>query len=347
MTEQISKDLVLDRARDWKFWDIKSKEYLDFTSGGIFTSNLGIWDPKWEDALTDQIHNLPTSYTYRTEIREAYEKKLLEVTGFEGCAFFSDGTTAVEAALRVLSFGSDKYISGIEDCFHGKSYGPTHTLYRYDFDEIRNFKYWKDYVWLIEGYRGWDAYFWPEWFIERMKEVATLCVDEIQSGFGRTGKFFAYEHYGLDPDIVVVGKAMANGFPMSGILVKDKSWLEGVDLSSTFGGNPMACAAGLATLEEFERLDLVAESARKGSIFHGELKKLPTHTQGKGMVAAVLFSNVQAADDFVISCAKKGLLVVHTGKNTVKLGPCLTMPDEEIIRGCEILREVCNGFIYS
>ena len=181
------------------------------------------------------------------------------------------------------------------------------------------------------------------------KRGRLICFDEIQSGFGRTGRKFAYEWYGIEPDLLVVGKGSHSGFPGSAVLARRASLLEPFreDFSSTHGGNPLACAAGLATIEEFERLNLVEEAARKGEVLHGFLDSLDAEGfrfNARGLVAALLVDGSDSADRIVRLCRDKGLLVVHTGKPSVKIGPPLTIPDDVLLEGLEILKGVLSAF---
>ena len=315
------------------------KGYIDFTSG-IFAANLGHGAVAVNKALLTAIldYGLHT-YQYPTDIREEYERRLCEWTGYEACALFSDGTVAVEAALRVMvkvDRGCTWWPFGLRGCFHGKTYGATCQISF--MDEARPMGNW-----IIEGYRGWDAHFWSDALIAHLLKCQRggylICFDEIQSGFGRTGKKFAYEHYGIKPDLLVIGKGMGSGFPVSAVL-GPANLLDKVDLTCTHGGNPLACAAGIATIAEFERLTLIEHSARKGHVLHKGLKGLDLGVQGRGMVAALLFESAAEARLIEARCQENGLLVVGTDKGSVKIGPPLTIPDEELVRGIEILGEV-------
>jgi 4-aminobutyrate aminotransferase-like enzyme len=213
---------------------------------------------------------------------------------------------------------------------------------------------------IVESYVGWGAVFLPDGYAQAMAKWCKendilLCFDEIQAGFGRTGKLFAYEHYGVEPDMICTGKGMGTCVPLSGVL-STAAIMDLPDvgsMSSTHSANPLACAAGLATLEEMESRNIVAEAARKGEILHGELEKLrqrfPDRIKrviGKGMVAAVIVvdSKTGAPDADLGNHAceiamRKGLILVHTGRESIKMGPPLTIADEAIVEGVEVLGE--------
>ena len=176
----------------------------------------------------------------------------------------------------------------------------------------------------------------------------------MQSGFGRTGKNFGYEHYEVIADLICCGKGMGGGFPISGVIGKAEIMdLPDVgNMSSTHSGNPVMSEAGLAVLEEIESKNLVNESLRKGSIMHKRLnmlaQKFPniiSSIQGKGLIAAILFKNtvIMNIEDKVSQlaevCMQRGLLVVHTGRESIKLGPPLTINDEALTEGLDVLEE--------
>jgi 4-aminobutyrate aminotransferase-like enzyme len=213
---------------------------------------------------------------------------------------------------------------------------------------------------MLETFQGWGAVFYPPDFVQAIEKFcrntrSLLCFDEMQAGFGRTGKSFGYEHYSVEPDLICCGKGMGSGLPLSGVIGRSEIMdLPDVgNMSSTHSANPLVCAAGLATLEEIERLDLVRESERKGEILHGLLNRLKdkypdriSHILGKGLIAAVLFKRpgdgiVDTEFPSLVSerAMQKGLLVVHTGRESIKIGPPLTISDEALTEGVEVLAE--------
>ena len=364
-------------------WDNDNREYLDFTSG-IFVANVGHGNLTVRESVRNV--SLYHAYNYRTKERDQYVKAITEKTGYEAVALFSSGTEAVEAALRVMRANKAGPIMRIEGCFHGRTQGARleakqdgceHSDYLCGMsNNVIECFFPSGYVRLpdglagiiLEGYRGWDARFYPQEFIDGLMEYKAvnpdflICFDEIQSGFGRTGRFFAHEHYGIRPDLVCIGKAMGGGLPMSGLLSgMDLISLPG-DLTSTHSGNPLSCSAGLAVLAEIDRLDLVEEAARKGRILKENLPdeglmvgnlgsdepEYYYEVNGKGLVAAIMTSDNEEADAIVTKCYEHGLLVVHTGRNSVKIGPPLTISDEALNEGIDILLGVlCDGYLRS
>ena len=221
---------------------------------------------------------------------------------------------------------------------------------------------------MLETFQGWGAIFYPKVYIQELRSVCDknkilLCFDEMQSGFGRTGRNFGYEHYGVKADLICCGKGMGGGFPISGVIGKAEvmDLPETGNMSSTHSGNPVMCAAGLGVLDEIENKNLVKESERKGQILHSKLMeverefpKVISGINGEGLIASILFhvgeNKVASFQDVSIvaeKCMQKGLLVVHTGRESIKIGPPLTIPDDALIEGIAIIsesiQEVYNG----
>jgi 4-aminobutyrate aminotransferase-like enzyme len=213
---------------------------------------------------------------------------------------------------------------------------------------------------MLETFQGWGAVFYPKDFVQAIEKVCRkhgilLAFDEMQAGFGRTGKKFGYQHYEVTPDLICTGKGMGGGVPLSGVIGRAEimDLPEVGNMSSTHSANPLVCAAGLAVLEELESRNLVAEAERKGKLFRESLesikKQFPDRISwilGNGMIMAVLFTDPETgkADGPFTSrvaerCMQKGVLVVHTGRESIKLGPPLTITDEALLEGISVLAE--------
>lgn len=221
-----------------------------------------------------------------------------------------------------------------------------------NFDDIAGF--------IVESYLGWGAIFYPVAYIKALVDFAKeydclVTFDEIQGGFGRTGKLFVYQHYDVEPDLLCLGKALSGGLPLSAVIGSQKimDLPEFGSMSSTHSANPLCCAAGLANLEALESGDLIAESVRKGRVLHQRLSELKQKYAdriswifGKGLLAGVLFKDpkISEPDGFFASrvCEKamqKGLLLVHTGRESIKIGPPLTIPYEALEEGLDVFDE--------
>lgn len=216
---------------------------------------------------------------------------------------------------------------------------------------------------ILESYQGWGAIFYPRSYIGALADFAKehdilLVFDEIQSGMGRTGKLFAYEHYGVEPDMLCLGKGLGGGVPLSAVIGRR----EIIDLpafgsmSSTHSANPLVCAAGIANLTVIKEEKLVEESARKGKILHSRLSKLkekyPKHISyvlGRGLLAGILIRHPDTGEpdgEFATKICEramqKGLLLVHTGRESIKIGPPLIIPDAALEEGIDVVEE-CFG----
>lgn len=210
---------------------------------------------------------------------------------------------------------------------------------------------------VLETFQGWGALFYPKGFVKTVKRFCDdhgliLAFDEMQAGFGRTGKNFGFEHYQVKPDLVAVGKGMGGGVPLSGVLGRaDLMDLPDVgNMSSTHSANPLVCKAGIAVLNELNSRNLVYESQRKGIIMHSMMSKLHEKfpdivsiPYGKGLIAAQMFfkkedgsPNSKLASRVCEISMRSGILLVHTGRESIKFGPPLTITDDALIEGMEI-----------
>jgi 4-aminobutyrate aminotransferase-like enzyme len=174
----------------------------------------------------------------------------------------------------------------------------------------------------------------------------------MQSGFGRTGYKFLYEYYNLNPDIMCCGKAMGSGFPLSGVISNSKimNIPKIGDMSSTHSANPIVCSAGLATLEEIKSKKLIIRSKKLGKLLEKELYKIKelfteliSIVNCKGLIAAIIFRNyknktgTELANLLTIECYKQGLLLVNTGRESVKLGPPLVITKSSLLKATQII----------
>jgi 4-aminobutyrate aminotransferase-like enzyme len=212
---------------------------------------------------------------------------------------------------------------------------------------------------MLETFQGWGALFYPKSFVKAVRKFTEensilLAFDEMQAGFARTGKKFGFEHYEVSPDLFACGKGMGGGISLSGVIGKSEimDLPEVGNMSSTHSANPLVCAAGLAVLEEIESRNLVPETHRKGEILKQELQKLKDkfpqqidNFYGEGLIASLLFKDSdkfgksEIASKVSEKCMQKGLLVVHTGRESIKLGPPLVIDDEAISEAMQVINE--------
>ena len=376
--------VVWARAEGATVWDDAGKPYIDFTSG-IFVANVGHANPHVMEAVRDVL--FLHSYTFATEIRARYLEALTRWSGFEKAFLLSSGTEATEAALKLMRLHGQEIgkrrlgVISIEGAMHGRTMGAqmmggnmkARGWIGCDLD-IHRAVWPTEEAWgtvpghpfglapndvcgvMLETYQGWSARFYPLDFVQSLREFCStygilLCFDEMQSGFGRTGREFGFEHYHVIPDLVCVGKAMGGGVPLSGVLGSSRvlDIPEQGEMSSTHSANPLACAAGIAVIEEMDRLNLVVEADRKGEILAKALGELAQRFQqriaainGAGLVAAIIFKGDEAAvfaQSVAERCAERGLIVVCTGRESLKIGPPLVIDDERLVDGVRIIGE--------
>jgi 4-aminobutyrate aminotransferase / (S)-3-amino-2-methylpropionate transaminase / 5-aminovalerate transaminase len=211
---------------------------------------------------------------------------------------------------------------------------------------------------LLEAYQGWGAMFYPDDYVHALRAFADrhdalVIFDEVQSGFGRTGTLFAFQQYGVRADLVCCGKGMGSGLPISAILGAADVLDADPSLNSTHSGNAVAGAAALATLEILEREDLAAIAAKTGRVVESALRQLAarhprrvSHVLGRGLVWAVHLVDLETGeldaalgDRITEAAMRKGLLMVRTGAGTLKIGPPLSIAEEAVLEGIDVLDE--------
>jgi len=214
---------------------------------------------------------------------------------------------------------------------------------------------------IVEGYQAVRGpVFFPDDYMQALRKwtdshEALIVVDEIQSGFGRTGKLFAYQHYGIDADLVCCGKGISSSLPLSAVLGKGQilDIPERGQMTSTHTGNPMCCAAALASIEVLERENLIQDAAEKGMILKRELDRIRdtypdriSLVSGRGMVWGLFFvspatktPDIDLADRVVERAVRKGVMLFITGNGSIKICPPLTMPEEPMVEGVRVIGE--------
>jgi len=212
---------------------------------------------------------------------------------------------------------------------------------------------------MLETFQGWGAVFYPKDFVQALMEFAKthnmlVAFDEMQAGFGRTGKLFGYEHYEVEPDILCCGKGASSGLPLA-IVLGSKEVMDLPDIgsmSSTHSANPLVCVAGHQNLKAMLEDGLIDNSKNLGSIFHQRLNEIknryPNHLKyifGKGLLAALIFMDENnkplsgLCDKISEKAFQKGLLVVHTGRESIKLAPPLSITEEAMLEGLTVIEQ--------
>jgi 4-aminobutyrate aminotransferase-like enzyme len=350
--------MVWASAKDYLVRDKNGNRWIDFTST-ILTTNAGHGNKAVIRAISKCMRKpLLHSYLNLTEERERYTRLLCEKTGFEKVMLLSSGTESVECALRLIreratGKGLKGTIYGLPGSFHGRTLGAMALSNKNpDVAGIEPLTVMKDTPigFVFSPYEGWSGRFHNTEYIRQLCDLThnaggVVCCDEMQSGFGRTGKFFGYEHYGINPDLICIGKGMSGSLPLSGVLgpasILDL-FKEG-EMSSTHSGNPLSCAAGYATLQEITTRNLTGRSRVLGYGMHKFLATLRMkypykikEVNGNGLMAGVVFNSTIAANVVCDRCFRDGLLVIKTGMQGVKLAPPLTIHEDALIEGLKV-----------
>ncbi len=367
--------IVLERGEGTRVWDVDGKEYLDFV-GGLAVNVLGHAHPVVAKAVADQAATLiHTSNLYYTKPMIELAKILVENSCMDRAFFCNSGAEAIEAAIKLARrWGHDTRNGAYEiiatlDGFHGRTTGAlaaTGTLrYREPFAPLApGFSHvpWNDLdaikaattpltvAVLLEPIQGEGGVNMPApGYLQGIREWCDannllLIFDEIQTGNGRTGTLFAYEQEGVEPDILCLAKGLAGGVPIGAMLAKDElaKHLVPGDHGTTFGANPLATAAGVATMNFIIDNELPAQAARASERIVARLRsmedRLPavTEVRGRGLLLAVGLDRDCSAD-VVAAARERGLLANNVRPNAVRLMPPLIVTDDEIDKACDIL----------
>ncbi|MDK2795906.1 MAG: acetylornithine/N-succinyldiaminopimelate aminotransferase [Archaeoglobaceae archaeon] len=361
------QSVVFERGEGCYLFDINGKKYLDLVAG-IATVAIGHSHPEFIAKVSEQLRKLVhASNLYYTTPQIELAEKLEKITGMDRFFFCNSGTEAVEASLKFArkASGRKKFVA-FTNCFHGRTMGSLSVTYKEKFRkpfeplvqpvEFAKFNDVEDLekkvdketsaviLELIQGEAGVfpaDKEFVKTIFELKEKYGFLVIIDEVQTGFGRTGRWFAKEHYGVEPDIMAMAKAMGSGFPIgcSAISEEIAEKLEIGDHGSTFGGNPLACSASLATIEIIEKYKLVENAERMSDYFMKRLRELFSEVRGKGLMIGVRVAN---AGEIVRKALDEGLLLNATSEDNLRIIPPLTIGKEEIDLSVEILSKISN-----
>jgi ornithine--oxo-acid transaminase len=365
-------DVVISRARGVWVWDVEGNKYLDFLAA-YSAVNQGHCHPKIVAALKEQAERVTlTSRAFRNDQLGPLCAELCELTGFSRFLPMNTGAEAVETAVKAARKWAHT-VKGMPDdrgeilVFEGNFHGRTTTIVGFSSEEqyrqgfgpftpgfkvlpygdvraVERAMSSETVAILVEPIQGEGGIrIPPAGFLRSLREFASanralLILDEIQSGLGRTGKLFCYEHEGIRPDIVVIGKALGGGcLPVSGILSDDE--VMGVfkpgDHGSTFGGNPLACAVAHAALRVLLDEGMVENSARLGEYFLARLRAINSRhvkeIRGKGLwIGVELTPEAGGARRFCEALQGQGLLCKETHFNIIRFAPPLVITREEI-----------------
>ena len=371
------RDIVIDHGVGCYLFDKNGTRYLDMV-GGIATCILGHGNAKFADCVRDQIKKVtnPTNLYY-TEQQVILAQKLSNLSGISKCFFSNSGTESIEAAIKLARRHSEKtypkrfeIISAINS-FHGRTFGALAATGKdkikaqfspmlegfchVEFgkaDAVEKTITKKTCAVIVEPVQGEAGIIIPtKDYIKNLREICDrhkilLILDEVQTGCARTGKFFAYEHSKIKPDIVTLAKGLANGIPIGATIAQEQvaSSFEKGDHGSTFGGNPVACCAANFTIDCIVSKKLMLNAQMQGDYLIGKLKSISSplikEVRGIGLMAAIEIKDKENAEDISKKCANEGLLVNITAEKVIRFLPPLTIGKNEIDEAIEILRKV-------
>lgn len=371
--------ISIAKAKGVYLTDTEGKKYLDFVAG-VSACSLGHCHPKVTRAIRKQSRKYLHLMVYG-EFAQAPAvslcKELIELLphNHESVYLTNSGTEAIEGALKLAKRATGRSeLIGAQNSYHGSTHGALsllgseHQKMRYrpllpdtkfirfnkeeDLKEITT----KTAAVILETIQGGAGFILPEeGYLQKVKARceavgALLILDEIQPGFGRTGKFFGFEHFNVTPDILVMGKGMGGGLPVGAFtashelmrLLEDQPKLGHI---TTFGGNPLIAAACLATLREIRDSKLMHQIQTKEALIRRELEHdAIKEIRGTGLMLAPIFENSELANQIVLKSIDKGLMLFWLlwEKKAVRISPPLTITEKEIKKGCAILKSVID-----
>ncbi len=370
--------IVLDKGEGVHLYDVNGKEYLDFVAG-IAVFALGYGNKAYNDALKAQIDKLihTSNYYYNVPAVEA-AKKLKAASGMDRVFFTNSGAEAIEGAIKTarkyafLKDGrTDHQIIALEHSFHGRTMGALsvtgNSHYRDAFEPmIGNIRFAKmndlqsvlDQVndktcaILLETVQG-EGGLTPatKEFLEGIRKVCDekdilMMLDEIQCGMGRTGTMFAWQRYGIKPDVLTSAKALSCGVPMGAFMMTEKvgqNSLVAGDHGTTYGGNPLACAATNAVFKQYEELHVLDNVNRVAPYLEKKLKEVMSRHacilehRGVGLMQGLLFD--KPVGPIINRAIEKGLLLINAGANIIRFVPPLVIQERHVDQMIEILEE--------
>lgn len=376
--------LVVDRGEGPYVYSVDGKKYIDFL-GGIAVNVLGHGYKPLVDAISNQAAKIiHISNLYYTQPQADAAAKLVKVSGLDRAFFGNSGAEANEGAIKIArkyahSIDPDKHqIISALDSFHGrtlatltatgqpkyhKGFEPLPGGFDYvhynDIDELESMMSDKTCAVMLETIQGEGGVYPPKGdYLKRVRELcdrhqALLILDEIQAGIGRSGKFFAYENYGIKPDIVTLAKGLAGGVPIGAFVVTEKvaQAFKPGDHGTTFGGNPLACAAANVVLDTVPQQKFLDHVVEIGNYFKGRLidlqhkyPSLITEVRGEGLIlgAELSSSNKKTGVEIVVGCMERGAIINCTAGKVLRFVPPLIIEKNHVDEVIDILDGVLS-----
>ncbi|UMQ39963.1 ornithine--oxo-acid transaminase [Chryseobacterium sp. Y16C] len=385
--------VVLDKGEGVFVWDVEGKKYYDFLSA-YSAVNQGHSHPKIVEALVEQAKKLAlTSRAFYNSKLGEYEKKITTLFGFDKVLPMNSGAEAVETAVKLARKWSYE-VKGIsenaakiivcENNFHGRTttivsfsndpdanqnYGPfTPGFIKIPYndvaalEEVLSKESENIAAFLVEPIQGEAGVYVPhDGFLKNASELCKkhnvlFIADEVQTGIARTGKLIACHHENVQPDILILGKALSGGmYPVSAVLADNEimNVIKPGQHGSTFGGNPIACAVAVAALDVVEEEKLSERAENLGQLFRAEIEKLITKTdlitkvRGKGLLNAILINDTpdsSTAWNICVQLKENGLLAKPTHGNIIRLAPPLVITEEQLLECVKIIEKTVLEF---
>jgi LysW-gamma-L-lysine/LysW-L-ornithine aminotransferase len=363
------RPIALVRGKGARVWDSDENEYVDCV-GGQGSVNIGHANPAVAEAIAKQSQTLITCpEMFYNDRRAELEQKLTSITSMPRVFLCNSGTEAVEAAIKFARLATKR--TGIVAAmrgFHGRTFGALSATwekkYREPFEPlVPDFSHisYNDIASLDEAVDHKTAAVLLEVvqgeggvrpgtaeFLLKTQEIcrdrgALLILDEVQTGFGRTGKLFAFQHYGLEPDLVCLAKSMAGGFPMGATMIGARMGVMPSQVhGSTFGGNPLGCAASLAAIDFIESNRLADRAAELGAWFMDQLKQIesPLIREVRGLGLMVGIELKQKVTPYLQELMKHGVLALPAGLTTLRFLPPLVVEQDDLARVVVAVRDV-------
>ncbi len=370
-------DFVCDSAKDMYLYDSEGNAYLDFYAG-IAVNSAGSCNQKVVDAVIDQVQDVMHTFNYPYTIPQALlAEKICTSIGMDKIYFQNSGTESNEAMIKMArKYGVEKYgqnkfhIVTARKSFHGRTLGSCsatgqpdnacqigfgHMLDGFSYAEFNNLKSFEDMITentiaiMVEPVQG-EGGVHPA-TLEFLTGLRKLCdekgllllLDEVQTGWGRTGSLMAYMDYSIKPDIVSMAKAMGGGMPIGAICATDqvsKSFTPGSH-GTTYGGHPVSCAASLAEITEIIDRKLPENAREVGEYFMAKLRELPhvRDVRGKGLLVGVEFDGSVDAADVKHEAIDRKLLTTAIGNSIIRMVPPLIATRDDCDKAFEILKE--------
>ena len=356
-------DIAIERGKGCHVWDSEGQEYLDLY-GGHAVISVGHCHPHYVEAISSQVAKLGFySNSVQNPLQKELAKRLGKASGYEDYSLFriNSGAEANENALKLSSFynGRTRVLS-LEKAFHGRTslaveatnnpkiIAPINANGHVTYLPLNDIEAWKKEIekddvcaCIIECIQGVGGIrMVSAEFLQALRELCdkhntVLICDEIQCGYGRSGKFFAHQHLGVRPDIITVAKGICNGFPMGGVLISPKFTPVYGQLGTTFGGNHLGCAGALAVLDIMEEEHLVENAAKVGAYLISELKKLigsyhVVDVRGEGLMIGIEL-DIPYKEPRTRLITEEHCFTGCSGTNVIRLLPplCLSMDEAQ------------------